>query len=101
MARAKLTFDGVKASKGAPAPSPAPATHEAPPADPKGRGRPAKRDPNEKTFGMTLRFSGGLRKALRKAAEDDTDAKGAVVSVHDVILAAVEAELKRREIPTE
>lgn len=100
MARAKLTFADVKASK---APAPAASAAESPQApEPQGKkpGRPAKRDPDTKTFGMTLRVSGEMRKALRKAAEDDTDARGLVVSVHDVIMGAVEAELARRGIPT-
>lgn len=98
MARAKLTFAGVKASK-----APAASAAEAPQAqEPQAKkpGRPAKRDKDTKTYGMTLRVSGELRKALRKAAEDDTDNSSEVVSVHDVIMGAVEAELARRGIPT-
>jgi len=96
MARAKLTFADVKASK-VPGPTESP---KAPEPEARGRGRPPKRDPDAKTYGMTLRVSAGLRKALRKAAEDDTDRGGEVVSVHDVIMGAVEAELSRRGIPT-
>ncbi len=62
------------------------------------RGRPTKRDPEEKTFGMTLRVPGSLRLALRRAAERETDAEGKVVSVHDVILAAVKTHLASKGV---
>lgn len=102
--RASLSFDAVKASKGAPA-DPAPPAAEAPspaPAEAKrGKGRPAKRDPSARVFGMTLRISPGMRKALRRAAEMETDKRGSIVSVHDVILEALEAHLSRRGVRVE
>ena len=100
--RASLSFDAMVGSKTAPATGEAatPAARPAPVAktEKRGRGRPAKRDPDAKTFGMTLRIPGSLRLALRRAAERETDAKGRVVSVHDVILEAVDAYLARKGI---
>lgn len=111
--RAPLSFDALKNSKQAPAaavqpeatpapavkaPTPKAATPKAAdePAEGRGRGRPAKRDPNAKTFGMTLRISSDMRRALRRLAEDETDERGHVVSIHDVILEAVQAHLTRK-----
>ena len=107
MARAKMTFDSVKATKGqgaAESAAPAPAVQEAPaPASggKRGPGRPPKRDKSAVEYGMTLRISASLRRSLRRAADDATDAKGRVVSVHDIILDAVRGELKKRGLPTE
>jgi hypothetical protein len=47
---------------------------------------------------MTLRMSADLRLALRAAADQDTARSRSVVSVHDVILKALKADLKRRGI---
>lgn len=93
--RASLSFDAVKASKANPPAAverQAPAVAE-PPEEKPGRGRPAKRPPDVKLYGMTLRIEGDLRRALRRRAEEETDERGKVVSVHDVILAAIEAHL--------
>jgi hypothetical protein len=57
-------------------------------------GRKPKGD--DRQFGMTLRMSADLRLALRAAADQDTAKSKAVVSVHDVILKALKADLKRR-----
>jgi hypothetical protein len=80
--RAPLTFEGVAA--GLPERSAA-----------KSPGRPIKRpeQANEQIFAMTLRMPGSLRRSLRRAADDATDKAGAVVSVHDVILTALEKHL--------
>ena len=72
----------------------------------RGRGRPPKRKApalggQTITFGQTIRMTPGLRKALRAAADAETDAKGKVVSVHDVILDAVHAHLRRKGIAIE
>lgn len=104
--RASLSFDAVKASKAAP-----PVT-TAPPAAPepteggdgeggRGRGRPRTRPADVKIYGMTLRIPGELRRALRRLAEDETDERQRVVSVHDVILEAVEAHLARKGVKVE
>lgn len=89
--RGKLTFDAVKASKAT-----TPAEGDTTTPEKRGRGRPAKRAGDERLFGMTLRIPGELRLALRRAAEDETDRQGRVVSVHDVILAAIESHLAAR-----
>lgn len=105
--RASLSFDALKESKAAPASGegeagrPAVVPAQPPPAVKRGRGRPAKRAPGLKTFGMTLRVSGPLRLALRRAAEKETDARGEVVSVHDVIVEAVTAHLARKGVKIE
>lgn len=101
--RGSLTFDAVKASKaappaGEPAPPPAPAAEPSPKATRRGRGRPAKREEGVKLYGMTLRIPSAYRNALRRAAEQETDRQGRVVSVHDVILEAVEKHLRRKGI---
>lgn len=108
--RASLSFDALKGSKAAPATGEGETAaradrqasgHDAPPAPattPRGRGRPAKRDPAAQVFGMTLRVPSDLRRALRRAAEMETDARGQVVSVHDVILQAVDAYLSRKGV---
>ncbi len=107
--RASLSFDALKGSKATPAtgegetPRPTPEASgpaPAPKAEKRGRGRPKKRAEG-KPFGMTLRVSGPLRLALRRAAERETDAKGEVVSVHDVILEAVGAHLARKGVKVE
>jgi hypothetical protein len=98
--RASLSFDAVKSGKGAQAaePAPAPAADAGQPAPKRGRGRPEKRPAGVKVYGMTLRVPGDLRRALRRLAEQETDAGGKVVSVHDVILQAVEAHLARKGV---
>jgi hypothetical protein len=102
--RASLSFDAMVGSKTAPATGEAatPAAQPVPAAEPekRGRGRPKKRAEG-KPFGMTLRVSGPLRLALRRAAEQETDAKGQVVSVHDVILKAVGDHLARKGVKVE
>ena len=102
--RAALTFDAMKVAKGAPAPSeappPAPAA-AAPEAAKRGRGRPAKRPEGVKLYGMTLRVPSDLRRALRRLAEDETDARGEVVSIHDLILEAVGSHLARKGVKVE
>ncbi len=99
--RASLNFDALKGSKAIPATgegeTPAPAVVKAEPAK-RGRGRPPVRAPGAKVFGMTLRIPGELRLALRRLAEQETDSRGRVVSVHDVILQAVEAHLSRKGV---
>ena len=100
--RASLSFDALKAAKGTPAPE-AVAAPEAPPkpaatAEKRGRGRPAKRPADGRIYGMTLRVPGDLRRRLRRLAEDETDARGQVVSVHDLILEAVTELLIDREV---
>jgi len=99
--RPALTFAAVKAAKpGADAPPAAPVDagaslqdDEAAPAKSRA-GRKPKGD--DRQFGMTLRMSADLRLALRAAADQDTAKSKAVVSVHDVILKALKADLKRR-----
>ena len=59
----------------------------------RGRGRPAKRAPETKVYGMTLRVTSALRNALRHLAEVETDERGQVVSVHDVIMQAISEHL--------
>lgn len=100
--RAKLTtFDAMKGEK---APVAAAAGSVAPPAakvvqpEKRGRGRPVKHAPETKVYGMTLRVTANLRKALRHLAEVETDKRGQVVSVHDVIVQAVESHLTRNGI---
>lgn len=96
MARAKMTFADVKASKAPIDQVSADSTDGASEGPQRTRGRPAKHVPGEKIFGMTLRIPGELRKSLRQVADIETDRAGAVVSVHDVILQAIHADLKRR-----
>ena len=98
--RASLTFDAMKGSKAAPAAEAAPVATPAQsdPQEKRGRGRPIKRDPDTKVYGMTLRIPGDLRKALRHLAEDETEKRGRIVSVHDVILQAVETHLSRKGV---
>jgi len=67
----------------------------------RGRGRPRKVSgvtAATKTFGQTIRMTPGLRRALRAAADAETDRTSSVVSVHDIILKAVRAHLKREGI---
>ena len=99
--RPALTFAAVKAAKpGADAPPAAPvdagaSLQDDAAAPAKSRaGRKPKGD--DRQFGMTLRMSADLRLALRAAADQDTAKSKAVVSVHDVILKALRADLKRR-----
>jgi hypothetical protein len=61
-----------------------------------GPGRPRKRPADERIYGMTLRVPGDLRKVLRRMAEHETDERGQVVSVHDVLLGLVVAEARAR-----
>lgn len=102
--RAALTFDAMKVAKGAAAEAPAPVAAvqaPAPEAEKRGRGRPAKRPEGVKLYGMTLRIPSDLRRALRRLAEDETDARGQVVSIHDLILEAVGAHLARKGVKVE
>jgi hypothetical protein len=103
--RANLSFDALKQSKVQPATEAAPSRTTSQPldagdgADPKrGRGRPPKRPADSRIYGMTLRVPGELRRALRRLAEDETDARGSVVSIHDLILEAVGAYLIERNV---
>lgn len=93
--RPALTFAALRAAKPEAdqleTPAPAPVDAKAPT---KGPGRPAKAD--GRTFSTTLRMSPGLRSALRAAADQDTDGTGVVVSVHDVIVGAIRANMKKR-----
>ena len=113
--RAPLSFDAVKATKAVPAttaPEPVENVVDASEGDAapaarstarRGRGRPRKRDAGVKTFGLTLRVSPELRRALRRAAEQEEDRRGGFesVAVHDVIMAAIESDLRRRKIEIE
>ena len=100
--RPALTFAAFRADKpGSDAPQSVPdntgAKQEATEAPAKIKaGRPHKDDGRQ--FGMTLRMSADLRLALRAAADQDTARSRSVVSVHDVILKALKADLKRRGI---
>ncbi|OXE37430.1 MAG: hypothetical protein CGW95_01645 [Phenylobacterium zucineum] len=100
--RASLSFDAMKGTKvgGADSPSLTSPATTAPPKPPaaekRGRGRPIKRDPESKIYGMTLRIPGHVRIALRRLAESETDKRGRIVSVHDVIIQAVESHLARK-----
>ena len=96
--RASLNFDALKGSKAIPAAGEGETTASVSRAT---EAKPIKRDPNAKVFGMTLRIPGDLRLALRRLAEQETDAQGRVVSVHDVILQAVEARLARKGVKVE
>lgn len=60
------------------------------------RGRPLKRPDRtgEKVFAMTVRLPASLRLDLRRAADRLTDKAGKVVSVHDIVLAALERHLR-------
>lgn len=98
--RASLSFDALKQSKAPPAEpveGAAPSDLE-PKAEKRGRGRPAKRPADSRIYGMTLRVPGELRRALRRLAEDETDARGSVVSIHDLILEAVGAYLIEKNV---
>lgn len=106
--RAKLTFDQVKATKtpqeapGA-ASRPAEGDHAAKPAErppepslsPRGRGRPPKRT-DGRTFGLTVRIDGDLRRQLRRLAEDETDRRGRAVSLNDLLIEAAAELIERR-----
>lgn len=61
-------------------------------------GRPRKRPAAERIFGMTLRIPSSLRNRLRRAAEAETEYLGEIVSVHDIVLIALESELRRRGV---
>lgn len=98
--RPALTFAAVKAAKpvadarpAAPVNTGGNSEDDATPAKSRA-GRKPKGD--DRQFGMTLRISADLRLALRAAADQDTAKSKAVVSVHDVILKALKADLKRR-----
>ncbi len=103
--RAALTFDAMKVAKGGsaarPAPIAPPPTAVEPGAEKRGRGRPAKRPEGVKLYGMTLRIPSDLRRALRRLAEDETDARGQVVSIHDLILEALGDHLARKGVKVE
>lgn len=95
-----MTFAAVKAAKPVADAQPAAAVNtgansedDATPAKSRA-GRKPKGD--DRQFGMTLRMSADLRLLLRAAADQDTAKSKAVVSVHDVILKALKADLKRR-----
>jgi hypothetical protein len=108
MKRAALSFDTVKARK-APQeasgadldPSAASDTPKAakglpePSLSPRGRGRPPKRAPG-RTFGLTVRIDSDLRRQLRRLAEDESDRRGRIVSLNDLILEAVGELLERQ-----
>ncbi len=101
--RAALSFDALKNTKAAPAvgEGEAPKVAAAPvpePAPKRARGRPPKRPADTRVYGMTLRIPGDLRRALRRLAEDETDARGSVVSIHDLILEATSAHLARKGV---
>lgn len=68
------------------------------PAEPISIGAGRKPNGDDRQFGMTLRMSADLRLALRAAADQDTAKSKTVVSVHDVILKALKADLKRRDL---
>lgn len=98
--RPALTFAAVKAAKpvadarpAAPVDTGDNLQDDATPAKSRA-GRKPKGD--DRQFGMTLRMSADMRLALRAAADQDTAKSKAVVSVHDVILKALKADLKRR-----
>jgi hypothetical protein len=108
MKRAALTFDQVKATKTAQeapgaAPRPAEGVHASKPAEalpvpslsPRGRGRPPKRAPG-RTYGLTVRIDSDLRRQLRRLAEDESDRRGAIVSLNDLMVEAVADLLERR-----
>jgi len=92
--RPALTFAAVKAAKTDPVAPVTPEIEEE--AVQVKRGRRPKAD--GRVYGMTLRIAPALRLALRSAADMDTEKNrtGAVISVHDVILKAIKADLKRR-----
>jgi hypothetical protein len=102
--RASLSFAAVKAAKpgqGAEPLPPADLTKPDPEAaqEKRGRGRPPVRGPElGKVYGRTRRIPGPLRLALRRLAERETESAGRIVSVHDVILQAVEAQLSRKGV---
>lgn len=64
--------------------------------EPGKRGRPRKRYTEERMYGMTLRIPSSIRKALRRLAEYETDERGLVVSIHDLVLECVTGELRAR-----
>ena len=108
MKRAALTFDQVKATKtaqeapgaasrpieGDHAPKPAEGLPE-PILSPRGRGRPPKRTAT-RTFGLTVRIDSDLRSQLRRLAEAETDRRGAVVSLNDLLIEAAVDLIERR-----
>lgn len=100
--RAALSFDALKNTKAVPAvgegEAPKVAADPSPEPTKRGRGRPPKRPADARVYGMTLRIPGDLRRALRRLAEDETDARGSVVSIHDLILEAVGAHLARKGV---
>ena len=104
MARAKIGLQSLTASKEAATVVAAPAS-SATGDTPARRGRPPKRplDANGKAvvFGQTIRMTPSLRRALRAAADLETDQAGAVVSVHDIILEAVHRYLVAKGIQVE
>lgn len=108
MKRAALSFDTVKARKapqeasgaasapsgGSDAPKAAEGLPE-PSLSPRGRGRPPKRAPG-RTYGLTVRIDSDLRRQLRRLAEDESDRRGAIVSLNDLVVEAVGDLLERR-----
>lgn len=96
--RPALTFEAVKAAKPDQVKPEPVAEVTAAPAVSNAVKRGRKPIGDDRQFGMTLRISPALRLALRSAADQDTAKGSRVVSVHDVILKAVEADLRRRGI---
>ena len=62
---------------------------------PRGRGRPPKRAPG-RTYGLTVRIDSDLRRQLRRLAEDESDRRGAIVSLNDLILEAAADLIERK-----
>lgn len=60
------------------------------------RGRPRRRSVDERTFGMTLRIPASLRKGMRRLAEHETEQRGQIVSIHELMLEIIAAELRAR-----
>jgi hypothetical protein len=60
------------------------------PTGPRKRGRPRKRAEGQ-TFGLTVRMDGDLRSKLRRMAEVETDRRGAVVTLNDLMVEAAAA----------
>ena len=70
------------------------------PTIPRKRGRPRKRAEGQ-TFGLTVRMDGDLRRQLRRLAEDETDRRGAVVTINDLMVEAAAAASARGGSPHE
>lgn len=108
MKRAALSFDTVKARKApqeAPGAGLAPSSGSdtpkaaegvpAPSLSPRGRGRPPKRAPG-RTYGLTVRIDSDLRRQLRRLAEDESDRRGRIISLNDLVVEAVADLLERQ-----